>query len=113
MYQFQQKLKHLKALIKNWNTSVFGNIFQEIRIIENKMEETQQKIILEGRTDDLSYQEQELQKQLEERCKQEEILWRQKLRIRWLKEGEKNMKLFRRSTIQRRMKNRILHITNQ
>lgn len=113
MYQFQQKLKYLKALIKNWNSTVFGNIFKEIKVLKSKMEETQQKIIVEGRTDELSSQEQELQKQLEERCRQEEILWRQKSRITWLKEGERNTKFFHRSTIQRRMQNRIHHITNQ
>ena len=40
MYQFQQKLKHLKTIIKNWNISVFGNIFQDLRTLERKMEET-------------------------------------------------------------------------
>jgi len=28
MYQFQQRLKHLKAHIKQWNQTTFGNIFQ-------------------------------------------------------------------------------------
>ena len=113
MYQFQQKLKNLKAVIKNWNTFVFSNIFQEIKILERKMEETQQKIITGGRTEELAAQEQELHKLLEERRKQEEILWRQKSRITWLKEGERNTKFFHKSTIQRRMQNRIPHITNQ
>jgi len=34
-------------------------------------------------------EEEKLQAQLEERKKQEEILWRQKSRVQWLKEGEK------------------------
>ena len=76
------------------------------------MEETQQKIIHEGSSDYLASKEQELQNQLEERCKQEEILWKQKSRICWLKEGERNKKFFHRSTVQRRMQNRIAHITN-
>eukprot|EP00253_Pinus_taeda_P012529 PITA_12529 len=29
MFQFQQKLKHLKSQIKRWNQETFGNIFQE------------------------------------------------------------------------------------
>jgi len=44
---------------------------------------------------------------------QEEILWRQKSRIRWLKEGEKNTKKIHRSTIQRRIHNNIAFINNQ
>ena len=49
---------------------------------------------------------------MEERAKQEEILWRQKSCIRWLKEGERNTKFFHRSTIQRRMHNNIPFIKN-
>lgn len=77
------------------------------------MEEIQQQIIHEGRTDSLASKEPDLQKQLEERHKQEEILWKQKSIVRWLKEGERNTKFFHRSTVQRRMQNRITHITNQ
>lgn len=77
------------------------------------MVEVQQKIITQGRTELLATKEQELQKQLDEKHKQEEILWRQKSRIRWLKEGERNTKFFHRSTVQRRMQNRINCIINQ
>jgi len=50
--------------------------------------------------------------QLEERRKQEEMLWKQNSRIRWLKEGERNTKLFHRTTIQRRTNNTIAHLQN-
>eukprot|EP00253_Pinus_taeda_P011233 PITA_11233 len=50
--------------------------------------------------------------ELEAQRLQEEILWRQKSRIRLLKEGEKNTKFFHRSTIQRRMHNNIAFINN-
>jgi len=53
-----------------------------------------------------------LQTQLSERAKQEEILWKKKSRIRWLKEGERNTKFFHRTTIKRRMHNNITNIQN-
>lgn len=34
MYQFQQKLKHLKYSLKKWNHSTFGNIFQHQKDLE-------------------------------------------------------------------------------
>ena len=77
------------------------------------MKEVQQEIITKGQSESLASMELDLQRKLEDRYKQEEILWRQKSRIRWLKEGERNTKFFHSSTIQRRMQNRIGHLTNQ
>lgn len=76
------------------------------------MIDLQQKIILEGRTEEYAKQEQTLLTQVDERGKQEEFLWRQKSRIRWLKEGERNTKFFHSTTIQRRMNNTISHMQN-
>jgi hypothetical protein len=38
MYFFQQKLKHFKQQVRKWNKEVFGNIFQERKILEQKLE---------------------------------------------------------------------------
>eukprot|EP00253_Pinus_taeda_P006641 PITA_06641 len=82
------------------------------KTLEQNMCDLQQTIITEGRTDDLADKEHSLSMELEARRLQEEILWRQKSRIRWLKEGEKNTKFFHQSTIQRRMHNNIAFINN-
>eukprot|EP00253_Pinus_taeda_P014111 PITA_14111 len=57
--------------------------------------------------------EQRIEDQLQNRALQEEIIWRQKSRIKWLKEGEKNTKFFHNTTVQRRMHNLISHIQNE
>ena len=88
MFQFQQKLKWVKEHIKDWNHNIFGNIFVEKRTLEQQMKDVQQEIITSGRSEPLAAKELELQRKLEDRYKQEEILWRQKSRFRWLKEGE-------------------------
>ena len=51
-------------------------------------------IITEGRSKALSEQENLLQTQIVERENQEEILWKQKSRIQWIKEGERNTMFF-------------------
>jgi hypothetical protein len=50
--------------------------------------------------------------QLDTRKAQEEILWKQKSCVQWLKEGERNTKFFHRSVMQRRHSNRITHLTS-
>eukprot|EP00253_Pinus_taeda_P016325 PITA_16325 len=113
MFQFQQKLKNLKQVLKVWNKTQFGNILETRKKLEQHMCSLQQTIILEGRTEALAHKEQILWSEIEAQRLQEEILWRQKSRIRWLKEGEKNTKFFHRSTIQRRMHNNIAFINNR
>lgn len=77
------------------------------------MADLQQQIITGGHAKGTLEQEQRIHNQLEERRKQEEILWKQKSRIRWLKEGKQNTKFFHRTTIQRRMHNNISFIQKQ
>eukprot|EP00253_Pinus_taeda_P008458 PITA_08458 len=112
MARFKKKLQLLKGEIKRWNKNTFGNIFREKDKILKDLKNIQQRLILEGRSEELAQKEQEMDAKLLERERQEELLWRQKSRIRWLKEGEKNTKFFHRTTVQRRMHNQISQITN-
>jgi hypothetical protein len=64
------------------------------------MQALQQQIRHQGLIDSLKDQETTLNKYLAERLAQEEILWRKKSRIQWLKEGERNSKLFHISMLQ-------------
>jgi hypothetical protein len=100
-------MKKFKQQLREWNKNVFGNIFQAQRSLEQRLEEIQQESILQGQSDSLREEEELLKQQLEERYKKEEILWRQKSRVQWLKEGEKNTKLFHRSMMHRRYVNHI------
>jgi hypothetical protein len=100
MYRFQQRLKNLKQHLKSWNKSTFGDIFQAQENLNQQMQILQQQIRLQGLTEDLKKQETLLNNHLAKRRAQEEILWRQKSRIQWLKEGEKNTKLFHTSMVQ-------------
>lgn len=113
MFQFQHKLKNLKQVLKVWNHTQFSNIFENRKKLEQQMCSLQQNIILEGRTEEQVNQEQILWNKIETCRQQEETLWRQKSRIRWLKEGEKNTKFFHRSAIQIRMHNNIAFINNR
>lgn len=99
MYNLRARLKHMKVKLKQWNKMEFGNIFQLKKELEQKMEALQQKMISEGYSEDIKEEEMKLLMKWEERCKQEEILWRQKSRLLWLRKGEKNTKFFDRRSI--------------
>ena len=75
--------------------------------MEASLEAVEQRIIQEGCTDDLDKIEEILIKYLEERKNQDEILWRQESRIRWLTKGEWNTRFFHQSMIQHHQHNRI------
>jgi hypothetical protein len=81
MYKFQQCLKNFKQQLRDWNKNVFGDIFLAQKNLEQKLEDIQQKSIISGYSEALLEEEATMKKQLEERHKQEEVLWRKKSRV--------------------------------
>jgi len=81
--------------------------------LTKELAELQQEISTGGHTTKNLEQKQCIHNHMEERRKQEEIYWKQKSRIRWLKEGERNIKFFHRTTVQQRMHNNIPFIQKQ
>ena len=74
MYNFQQKLKVLKAKIHTLNKNEFGNIFEGKKRIVLELTATQQKGMEVGWDPDLKEKEKDLEAQLEARERQEEFL---------------------------------------
>lgn len=112
MFNLQKRLRNVKLKLKEWNHTVFGNIFKEKANIEQKLEQIHKDGIA-GRGDEQSReQEKVLTQQWHTRCQQEETFWKQKSRVLWLKEGEQNTKFFHRSAIDYRNANRILELKN-
>ena len=113
MFQLHKRLKHIKLRLKDWNKNEFGNIFAAKKAVEDKMQELNQTIITDGFDKVRNDQVIKYHQGWENLCKQEEIFWRQKYRVQWLKEGERNTRFFHRSTIVNRSHNRISSIKDE
>lgn len=83
----QQKLKHIKSRLKIWKKKEFGDIFKSKREAEQKLKEINQINIKDGFIEERQKLTDSLQEEWEDRFLQEEIFWRQKSRVQWIREG--------------------------
>jgi hypothetical protein len=91
-----QKLKALKADLKKWNEQVFGNVeFRKKALLEelNALDCLEEE---RGLVSEEKLRKSVVISELEHATLQEEISWRQKSRVLWLKEGDKCTKFFHR-----------------
>ena len=94
--------------IKKWNKEVFGHCLRRIDVLLTKIQEIQK----EDCTEENCRKEAHLQAELNEWLLRNEILWKQRSKEVWLKEGDKNSNFFHLSTIIRRRRNSIDAIKN-
>ncbi|XP_019164595.1 PREDICTED: uncharacterized protein LOC109160804 [Ipomoea nil] len=100
------KIKRLKRCLRIWNRDTFGNVFDRIRVLESSVAEAENTF-----DDDPSPGSREslhkLQADLLQALKQEEMFWKQKARVKWLKEGDSNTRFFHAVVKDRHQRQRI------
>lgn len=98
---FLSKLDRVQSLTIEWNKNYFDNIFSRKKRCLGCLSGLQK--ILEHRTSPfLSKLEETLLTELSEVLEHEETYWRHKARITWIKEGERNTRLFHMTALVRK-----------
>jgi hypothetical protein len=102
-----KKLRALKGEIKRWNREVFGNVGARNEAWAGEVEELDRLGEVRRLTEEEKERRRVLVADLEASLLQEEISWRQKSRVRWLKEGDKCTKFFHQVASANRRNNSI------
>ena len=90
---FKQKLKKAKAALSKWSRETFGDIFKQLAIVEDivRVKEMQSE---EEPTIESRIVHQKAQSELKKYLIIEEQYWKQKDRMTWFAEGDRNTSFF-------------------
>ncbi|XP_074300458.1 uncharacterized protein LOC141631726 [Silene latifolia] len=99
---FQQKLSTLARKLKDWNTQIFGNIFRKKKELMARIGGCQRELSLR-RIPYLIKLEAKLRRELDEVMEQEELLWYQKSRLEFIRDGDRNTSYFHTEPVEDRL----------
>jgi hypothetical protein len=103
-----RKLSVMRNDLTIWKENCFGAVDKEIKTLKKELE----SLLL--RNDQALYcRIKEINWRLDELLLREEIMWKQRSQIDWLREGDKNTSYFHRRATWREKKNRIVSLKDE
>ncbi|KAF5444973.1 hypothetical protein F2P56_034064 [Juglans regia] len=106
MVDLMDKSKKCGSQLQSWNKNWFGNVQKQLRLARQSMELLHALDPVGEQKEDHERAREELQKWME----RDEVMWRQRSKALWLKDGDKNSSYFHMKASQRRRKNSLAKI---
>ncbi|KAL5579343.1 hypothetical protein UlMin_011785 [Ulmus minor] len=97
-----------QGILKRWGRDNFKNLSNDIKLLRQQLSSISSSHSLQDWEES-----NRLQKSLVRLMHKEELFWKQRSRVNWLKDGDKNTKFFHRKASNRRFKNEILGVCDE
>ncbi|KAF3793964.1 putative ribonuclease H protein [Nymphaea thermarum] len=108
MLRVLQKLEVVKHNLIYWNKNSFGRIEDNIKSLQSRLSQAQ--AYSEAGDGWATREEESIKKKLEKALHLEEIMWKEKSRVKWLSDGDKNTRFFQTIANNRSRRNRIAEL---
>ncbi|XP_042482080.1 uncharacterized protein LOC122062505 [Macadamia integrifolia] len=113
IFVLAQKLKQVKENLKVWARATFPNLNDEVDKAKLELKKVQEMIEVAGMNDELFNREADAKTILLKANQMYEKLWAEKAKLRWMKNGDCNSKIFHLSVKLRRLKNQITSLKKE
>ena len=107
--EVDKKLLHMQRDLRGCTNKDFGSVLQRTGVLGNKLYRLWYSMPSAQRQMEIC----KVSKELDELLLKEEMMWRQRSRSLWLREGDKNTKYFQRKASWRRKKNTISKLKDE
>ena len=107
MYRLTQKLDNVRRNVKGWAKGSFGDLFKIKGDVEEKLKKLQGEIAKRINLDNATQEEEEYREKWKDILLREEFFWKQRSRLQWIKEADKNTTFFHRSASNHKIRNKI------